>query len=90
MPPEELRLGIVRQEVSNCSTTDAEANVKIHLDSDKCQGHGRCYSLAQELFDADELGNAVVLVAGDLSAEQLELATKAANNCPEYAIEIGA
>ena len=64
--------------------------MKIHLTSEKCQGHGRCYSLASDLFDSDDLGNAVVLVTGDLNADQLERATLAANNCPEYAIEIGA
>ncbi len=64
--------------------------MKIHLNSEKCQGHGRCYSLASDLFDSDDLGNAVVLVTGELNADQLERATVAANNCPEYAIEIGA
>ena len=32
--------------------------MKIHLDTEKCQGHGRCYSLAPELFDCDDLGTA--------------------------------
>ena len=64
--------------------------MKIHLNSEKCQGHGRCYSLASDLFDSDDLGNAVVLVTGELNADQLERATVAANNCPEYAIEIRA
>jgi len=63
--------------------------MKIHLDTAKCQGHGRCYSLAQELFDCDDLGTAVVLVTGDLDDDQLAKATLAAGNCPEFAIEIG-
>lgn len=63
--------------------------MKIHFDAAKCQGHGRCYSLAPDLFDSDDLGNAVVLVPGDLDAEQLKKATLAASNCPEYAIEVG-
>jgi ferredoxin len=63
--------------------------MKIHLDTEKCQGHGRCYSLAPELFDCDDLGTAVVRVSGDLTEEQLERANLAAANCPEFAIEIG-
>jgi len=34
--------------------------VRIVLDSDLCTGHGRCYSLAPELFDADDEGHSVV------------------------------
>lgn len=63
--------------------------MRIHLDSDKCQGHGRCYSLAPDLFDSDDLGNAVVIVTGELSDGQLASANLAAANCPEFAIEIG-
>jgi ferredoxin len=63
--------------------------MKIHLDSKKCQGHGRCYGLAPQLFDADDLGNSVLLVSGDLTDEQVPAATLAASNCPEYAIEVG-
>ena len=28
--------------------------MKIHVISDKCQGHNRCYALAPELFDVDD------------------------------------
>jgi len=63
--------------------------MKIHLDTAKCQGHGRCYSLAPELFDCDDLGTAVVVVTGDLDEDQLKKATLAASNCPEFAIVIG-
>jgi len=40
------------------------------------------------LFDSDDLGNAVLLVTGELSDDQVAQATLAANNCPEYAIEV--
>ena len=63
--------------------------MKIHLDTAKCQGHGRCYSLAPELFDCDDLGTAIVVVTGDLNKDQLKKATLAASNCPEFAIVIG-
>jgi ferredoxin len=28
--------------------------MRVHLDSEKCQGHNRCYALAPELFDVDD------------------------------------
>lgn len=65
------------------------STMKITLVPGKCQGHGRCYSLASELFDSDDLGQAVVVVTGDLDEAQLAKANLAAANCPEFAIEIG-
>ncbi|MEZ5140087.1 MAG: ferredoxin [Acidimicrobiales bacterium] len=62
--------------------------MRIAYDREKCQGHGRCYALAPELFDADDEGYAVVLVSGELSDEQLASAQLAADNCPEYALTI--
>jgi ferredoxin len=62
--------------------------MRIILDNEKCQGHGRCYALAPELFDADDEGYAVLLVSGDVPAEHEAAATLAADNCPEYAITI--
>ena len=62
--------------------------MRIVLDSERCQGHGRCYSIAPELFGYDDEGQAVLLVAGELTDEQVERAQLACNNCPEYAIEL--
>ena len=62
--------------------------MQIKLDSEKCQGHGRCYALAPELFESDDEGYAVLKVAGDVPSEQEDEAILAADNCPEYAIEI--
>ena len=64
--------------------------MRIVFDRDKCQGHGRCYALAADLFDADDEGYATLLVAGDLSDEQAAAAQLAADNCPEYAITVEA
>jgi ferredoxin len=62
--------------------------MRIILDSEKCQGHGRCYALAPELFDADDEGYAVLLVDGAVPPEHERAARLAADNCPEYAIEV--
>jgi len=60
---------------------------QVCVDADRCEGHGRCYTLAPDVFDADEVGHAVVLVenvAGDLEAQAVE----AEKNCPEAAIKL--
>jgi ferredoxin len=61
--------------------------MKIRFDKDRCTGHGRCYALAPELFDADEMGHCLVLaeeVPGDLE----EKAVLAVNTCPEGALSL--
>jgi len=62
--------------------------VRIVLESDKCQGHNRCYALAPELFDVDDYGQSVLLVDGDLPDELVDKARLAAANCPEFAIKV--
>ena len=61
--------------------------MRIHLDREACQGHGRCYALAPELFDSDDEGYAVLLAEdGQVPAGSEEAARRAVDNCPEYAI----
>ena len=61
---------------------------RIRLDSEKCQGHGRCYALEPRLFDSDDEGYAVVLETDEIPADLEKTARLAADNCPEYAITI--
>lgn len=59
----------------------------VWLDADRCTGHGRCYSLAPNVFDADVVGHCVLLVeevSGDLEAQ----AAIGEQNCPEQAITL--
>lgn len=62
--------------------------MRVHLDSEKCQGHNRCYALAPEIFDVDDYGQAVLLIEGEIPKELEDKARLAAANCPEYAITI--
>lgn len=62
--------------------------MRLHLDSEACQGHGRCYTLAPDLFDSDDEGYAVLLVDGELSEDQIAAARLAVDNCPEFAITL--
>jgi ferredoxin len=59
--------------------------MRIRLDSDACQGHGRCYSLAPDIFDADDFGHCVLLTA-HVPTEREHDARSAVENCPEQAL----
>lgn len=60
---------------------------RVCVDPDLCTGHGRCYTLAPDVFDADDYGHSVVRVA-DVSGELEEQAINAEQNCPEQAITL--
>jgi ferredoxin len=62
--------------------------VKVRIDPERCQGHGRCYDLAPELFGDDEEGYGQVLGDGVVPPGQEDTARRAAANCPERAIEV--
>jgi len=62
--------------------------MKVKVDSEKCQGHNRCFALAPGMFKVDEYGYASPRGDGKLTAETLPLARKAVENCPERAISI--
>ncbi len=62
--------------------------MKIVFDREKCQGHGRCYALAPEVFESDDIGNACVRNDGVVPEGMEREAQLAADNCPEYAIEV--
>jgi ferredoxin len=50
--------------------------VKVQINPELCQGHGRCYDLAPGLFGDDDEGYGRVLGDGTVL------------NCPEQAIEL--
>ena len=62
--------------------------MRVTVDSDKYQGHNRCFALAPELFDVDEYGTAVVIGDGTVAADLEDKARLAVANCPEFAIGI--
>ena len=41
--------------------------MKVKIDSEQCQGHGRCYDLAPDVFGDDEEGYGKVLGDGTLT-----------------------
>jgi ferredoxin len=62
--------------------------VKVQIDSGRCQGHGRCYDLAPELFGADDEGYGQALGDGIVAPGKEQEARLAAANCPESAVTI--
>ena len=63
--------------------------MKIRVDPVRCTGHGRCYTLAPHVFDADDEGHCVVIAAEVPAAHERE-ARSAVINCPEDALAISA
>ena len=62
--------------------------MKVKVDSEKCQGHNRCYALAPGLFKVDEYGYATPRGDGTVPTDMREKARLAEENCPERAIEV--
>jgi ferredoxin len=62
--------------------------MKVQINPELCQGHGRCYDLAPGLFGADEEGYGQVLGDGIVPQEAEHDAGLAVLNCPEQAIEL--
>ena len=63
--------------------------MRLHVDADGCQGHGRCYMLAPDLLEADDEGF-VTIRGGQIAipAAQEELARDLEASCPESAISL--
>jgi ferredoxin len=61
--------------------------MRVLIDSEACQGHGRCYDLAPGVFGEDEDGYAVLLHdGGRVPPEHADDARIAVANCPEGAL----
>ena len=60
---------------------------RVFVDGDRCTGHGRCYTLAPDIFDADEVGHSIVRVS-EVSGELEQHAVTGEQNCPEQAITL--
>lgn len=60
----------------------------VRVESELCQGHSRCCSIAPELFEADALGNAHAIGDGRVPAALEAKARLAVANCPEHAVRL--
>jgi ferredoxin len=62
--------------------------LRVRVESELCQGHNRCCSIAPELFEADALGNALVRGDGVVAPALEAKARLAVANCPEHAVRL--
>lgn len=62
--------------------------LRVRVDRERCQGHNRCYAIAPELFELDDLGNSGEVGDGLVPPELEEKARLAVANCPEEAVSI--
>ena len=62
--------------------------MKVHIDDERCEGHGRCYALAPLVFEPDDIGNGIEIGGGVVAPGQEEAARRAVLNCPEQAITL--
>ena len=62
--------------------------MRVRVDDDRCEGHGRCYALAPEVFEPDDIGNSHPVGDGTVGAGMEDKARLAVANCPEHAITI--
>jgi ferredoxin len=60
--------------------------MKLIIDEERCTGHGRCYSLAPELFEDDEYGFGTPIGSGEVAGPLMPAAERAVRACPEGAI----
>ena len=59
--------------------------MRISIDDTRCSGHGRCYDVAADLFDADDDGRGILRM-NDVPARLEGAARLAEGSCPEGAI----
>lgn len=61
--------------------------MRVHINRDKCTGHGVCESLAPEVFEVRDDGLAYVMT--ELPAEDLRAAVEdACDQCPVEALTV--
>jgi ferredoxin len=61
--------------------------MRVVVDTDMCTGHGRCYTLAPEVFEADDNGHSSV-ISVEIPESLRDKALIGRDNCPERAISI--
>jgi ferredoxin len=61
--------------------------MKVRVDAEACSGHGRCYTLAPEVYAPDEYGHCTILLE-PVPANLRQQARVGETSCPERAITI--
>lgn len=59
--------------------------MQIAIDTARCSGHGRCYTLAPGLVEADDEGFPILITDAEPDSEAAQLVVR---SCPEQAISL--
>ena len=62
--------------------------LRVHVDRERCQAHTRCFAVAPQVFELDDLGYSHEVGDGLVPPDLVEQARLAVANCPEEAISI--
>ena len=60
--------------------------VKVQVNTDMCEGHGKCEMAAPEVFKLGSDDVSIVLMTGELTGEIAAKAERAIRLCPRQAI----
>jgi ferredoxin len=60
--------------------------LRVLFDAEACTGHGRCYTLAPDVFEPDDAGHCIVKVDVANSRELEAQVQAGVANCPEQAL----
>jgi ferredoxin len=60
----------------------------VGVDSEKCEGHARCWAILPQVFDTDDYGYAFVKNDGVVPDQLKVKAEEAAENCPAQVIHV--
>jgi ferredoxin len=61
--------------------------MRVHVDDDRCGGHGTCCGLCPQVFELTKKGYAVARLT-EVPERHLDLVREAVRQCPEGAISI--
>ena len=61
--------------------------VKVTVNRAVCEGHGRCYEIAPDVYTEDERGHCSI-GSEEVAPELEEIARLAALSCPEQALTV--
>ena len=62
--------------------------MKVHVDSERCQGHTLCAMIAPKIFQLDEVDGHSSPIDENVPVDQEEQVKEAVRSCPEQAISI--
>jgi ferredoxin len=61
--------------------------MRVHIDDERCKGHGMCCTLCPQVFELTDHGYAIALLP-EVPDELHSVVGTAVEQCPEHAISI--